>query len=74
MSNLKVEKPNEREIVFTRGFKAPRQLVFDAHTKPELVRQWMLGPDGWTMPVCEIDLRPEGKFRYEWKGPGPTSA
>ena len=42
-------------------------MVFDAHTKPELVRQWLLGPDGWTMPVCEIDLRAGGKYRYVWE-------
>lgn len=70
MSNLHVDTSSaDGDVVFTRAFKAPRQLVFDAHTKPELVRQWMLGPDGWIMPVCEIDLRPEGKFNYVWKQP-----
>ncbi len=57
----------DREIVVTRAFDAPRTLVFDAYTKPELVRRWLLGPDGWSMPVCEIDLRPGGKYRYVWK-------
>lgn len=51
----------------TRVFDAPRNLVFDCHTKPELVKRWLLGPPGWTMPVCEIDLRVGGKFRYEWQ-------
>ena len=50
----------------TRTFDAPRSLVFDAHTKPELVRRWLLGPPGWSMPVCEIDLRVGGRYRYEW--------
>src|SRR5262249_31444378 len=45
----------------------PRHLVFDAFTKPELVRQWLLGPPGWSMPLCEIDLRVGGKFRYLWR-------
>jgi uncharacterized protein YndB with AHSA1/START domain len=57
----------DREIVVTRVFDAPRQLVFDAYTKPELVKKWLLGPDGWSMPVCEIDLRVGGKYRYVWK-------
>ena len=50
-----------------RSFNAPSALVFDAFTKPELVRQWLLGPPGWTMPVCEIDLRVGGKYRYVWR-------
>jgi uncharacterized protein YndB with AHSA1/START domain len=63
---LKLTTPNDLEIVFTREFSAPRQLLWDAHTKPELVRRWMLGPEGWTMPVCEIDLRVGGACRYVW--------
>ncbi|MBK7403682.1 MAG: SRPBCC family protein [Phycisphaerales bacterium] len=51
----------------TRTFNAPRQLVFDSHTKPELVKQWLLGPPGWTMPVCDIDLRVGGRYRYVWR-------
>lgn len=65
-SDLKVEARGEREVVISRTFNAPPQMVFDAHTKPELVRQWLLGPDGWTMPVCDIDLRAGGKYRYVW--------
>jgi uncharacterized protein YndB with AHSA1/START domain len=63
---LKIEANGDREVVITRKFNAPRELVFRAHTEPELVRRWMLGPDGWTMPVCEIDLRPGGKYRFVW--------
>jgi uncharacterized protein YndB with AHSA1/START domain len=59
--------PTDREIVMTRVFDAPRQLVWDAHTKPEHLPNWMTGPSGWTMPVCEIDLRPEGAFRFGWR-------
>jgi uncharacterized protein YndB with AHSA1/START domain len=65
--NLKVSAQGEREIVMTRSFNAPRSLVFEAFTKPELLRQWLLGPPGWTMPVCEIDLRVGGGFRYLWR-------
>lgn len=66
-SDLKVAARGERELVISRTFNAPVEMVFDAHTKPELVRQWLLGPDGWTMPVCDIDLRVGGKYRYVWK-------
>jgi uncharacterized protein YndB with AHSA1/START domain/effector-binding domain-containing protein len=51
----------------TREFDAPRPLVFEAFTRPELVKRWLLGPPGWSMPVCEIDLKVGGKYRYEWK-------
>jgi len=67
MSTLKITTPSDREIAMTREFNAPRQLVWDAHTKPELVRQWLLGPPGWSMPVCKIDLRVGGSYRYEWR-------
>jgi len=64
---LQLTAPGEREIVMTRVLDAPRKLVFDAFTKPELVRRWLLGPPGWPMPVCEIDLRVGGKYRYVWR-------
>lgn len=64
---LKLTAHGDREIVITRVFDAPRTLVFDAFTKPELVRRWLLGPPGWSMPVCEIDLRVGGSFRYVWR-------
>ena len=67
MGTLKLTTPSDREIAMTRVFDAPRQLVFDAHTKPDLVRQWLLGPPGWSMPVCEMDVRVGGKYRYVWR-------
>lgn len=67
---LEVTTPTDREIAMTRVFDAPRALVFDAFTKPELVRRWLLGPSGWTMPVCEIDLRVGGRYRYVWRKAG----
>jgi len=67
MGQLKLTTPSDREIAMTRVFEAPRRLVFDAHTKPDLVKRWLLGPPGWSMPVCEIDLRVGGKYRYVWR-------
>jgi uncharacterized protein YndB with AHSA1/START domain len=64
---LKITTPGDRDLVMTRVFDAPRQLVYDAHTKPELVRQWLLGPPGWSMPVCEMDVRVGGKYRWVWR-------
>jgi uncharacterized protein YndB with AHSA1/START domain len=64
---LEVTTPSDREIVMRRSFNAPRQSVFDAFTKPELIRRWLLGPDGWSMRVCEVDLTPGGKFHYVWR-------
>jgi uncharacterized protein YndB with AHSA1/START domain len=66
-ANVRVTAGSDREVVITREFNAPRALVWDAHTKPELVRRWLLGPEGWSMPVCEIDLRVGGKYRYVWR-------
>jgi len=64
---LKITTSGDRELVMTREFDAPRTLVYDAHTKPELVRRWLLGPDGWSMPVCEMDVRVGGKYRWVWR-------
>ncbi|MBL8543417.1 MAG: SRPBCC family protein [Hyphomonadaceae bacterium] len=64
---VEVTLPSDREVRVKRAFKAPRTLVWDAHTKPELVKQWLTGPPGWSMPVCEIDLRVGGAYRYRWR-------
>lgn len=66
-NRLAITLPSDREIVITRSFDAPREMVWDCHTKPALVRRWLLGPPGWEMPVCEIDLRVGGKYRYAWE-------
>jgi uncharacterized protein YndB with AHSA1/START domain len=66
-ATLSVTTPSDREIVITRLFDAPRALVFDAYTNPEHLPHWMLGPPGWTMPVCEIDLRPGGAWHFAWR-------
>jgi uncharacterized protein YndB with AHSA1/START domain len=62
-----VTLPNDRDVVVVRAFNAPSALVFDAWTKPALVQRWLLGPPGWTMPVCEMDVRPGGKFKWRWR-------
>src|SRR5271170_6887198 len=64
---LQVTTPSDREIAMTRVFHAPRHLVWEALTKPELIRQWMLGPPGWTMPVCEMNLKVGGINRIVWR-------
>jgi uncharacterized protein YndB with AHSA1/START domain len=66
---MQLATPTEKEIVVTRVFNAPRRLVFDAFTKPELLKLWLFGPDGWTLEVCEVDLRVGGAYRYLWRGP-----
>jgi uncharacterized protein YndB with AHSA1/START domain len=59
--------PSDREIMVRRVFDAPRRLVWDAFTKCEHMKQWMTGPDGWTMTVCQMDLRPGGKIKWTWR-------
>ena len=67
MDKAQVTLPSDREVKVTRSFKAPRALVYRAHTEPELVRRWLLGPPGWSMPVCEMDVRVGGKYRWRWR-------
>lgn len=66
-AKLKITPKGERELVITRDFAAPRRLVFDAYTKPELIRRWLSGLDGWSFDVCDVDLRVGGKYRWVWK-------
>src|SRR6195256_6462193 len=65
---LKVTTPSDREIVLTRVFDAPRHLVFDAFSKPELLKRWF-GPRGWSLVVCEVDLKVGGTWRFVLRGP-----
>ena len=62
-----VKLTSDTEIMVTRDFDAPRNLVYLAFTKPELVKRWLLGPPGWSMPVCEIDLKVGGQYHYRWR-------
>jgi uncharacterized protein YndB with AHSA1/START domain len=66
--SLTVTTPTDREVVLTRVFDAPRHLVFDAFTRPELLKRWF-GPRGWSLVVCEVDLRVGGGFRFVLRGP-----
>jgi uncharacterized protein YndB with AHSA1/START domain len=65
--NLKIAVQGENEIVMIREFKASCEAVFEALTNPDLIRRWLLGPDGWQMPICEVDLKVGGKYRYVWR-------
>jgi uncharacterized protein YndB with AHSA1/START domain len=66
MSKLTLKTEGDRYVIVTRHFSASPEAVYRAHTDATLVQRWMLGPDGWTMPVCICDARPAGKIRYEW--------
>lgn len=66
-ASFKVFTPSDNEIRVTRDFDASPATVFDAFTRPELVRRWLLGPPGWSMPQCDIDLRVGGAYRYVWR-------
>lgn len=66
---LSVTTPSDREILMTREFEAPRALVWDAMTRPDLLRRWLFGPPGWSMTTCDSDLRVGGEFRWAWRGP-----
>jgi uncharacterized protein YndB with AHSA1/START domain len=67
MEKMKLVTEGDKIIVVTRRFAASPEAVYRAHTDPKLVQKWMLGPDGWTMPVCISEAKPGGKIRYEWK-------
>lgn len=66
MSKLTLKTDGDTHVVATRRFAAPPEAVYRAHIEPALIQKWMLGPDGWTMPLCINDARPGGKIRYEW--------
>ena len=66
MNRLNLTTEGDRVVVARRRFDAPPEDVFRAHVEPELIQQWLLGPDGWTMPVCINEARPGGAIRYEW--------
>jgi len=69
MSELVLTTEGETQIVVTRRFEAPPEAVYRAHMDPELIQQWCLGPEGWTMPVCVHEGKPGGRIRYEWSHP-----
>jgi uncharacterized protein YndB with AHSA1/START domain len=66
MTKLVLKTEGDRRVVVTRRFAAKPEAVYRAHIEPDLIQQWMLGPAGWSMPVCINEAVPGGKIRYEW--------
>jgi uncharacterized protein YndB with AHSA1/START domain len=66
MSKMTLKTEGDTHIVVTRRFAAPPEAVYRAHTDPNIIAKWLLGPDGWTMPICISEARPGGRIRYEW--------
>lgn len=72
MSNvgkLRITTPSDREIAMTREFRAPQHLVWEAYTRPEHLQRWLGIHNGWTFPICEVDLRVGGSYRWVWRSP-----
>src|SRR5262245_65005371 len=67
IERAEVTQPSDREVQVKRSFRAPQALVYRAYTEPELVRRWLLGPPGWSMPLCEMDVRVGGRYRWRWR-------
>ncbi|MBX2974233.1 MAG: SRPBCC family protein [Flavobacteriales bacterium] len=65
-NKVSVSAHGERAILITRSFKAPRTLVFDAMSRPDMMKNWFHGPPGWTLTTCTMDLRPGGSYRWAW--------
>lgn len=69
MTRLTLKTEGDTHIIVTRHFAAPPEAVYRAHTDPKVIQKWLLGPEGWTMPVCINEAKPGGKIRYEWAHP-----
>jgi uncharacterized protein YndB with AHSA1/START domain len=69
VGKLEITTPSDREIAMTRRFRAPRALVWEAYTRPEHLTRWLGVHNGWTFPVCEMDLRVGGAYRWVWRSP-----
>jgi uncharacterized protein YndB with AHSA1/START domain len=67
IDKAEVIQPSDREVKVTRSFRAPRLLVYRAYTEPALVGRWLLGPPGWSMPICDMDVRVGGGYRWRWR-------
>jgi uncharacterized protein YndB with AHSA1/START domain len=72
MDKAQVTLPSDREVKVIRSFRAPRAMVYRAFTEPQLLQRWMLGPPGWSMPVCEMDVRVGGNYRWRWRSDDGT--
>lgn len=69
VGKLEITTPSDREIVMTRAFGAPASLVWEAYTRPEHLQRWLGVHNGWTFPVCEMDLRVGGSYRWVSRSP-----
>jgi uncharacterized protein YndB with AHSA1/START domain len=69
ISKMTLKTEGDTHVIATRRFNAPPEAVYRAHTDPKVIQKWLLGPEGWTMPVCINEAKPGGKFRYEWLHP-----
>jgi uncharacterized protein YndB with AHSA1/START domain len=67
IDKAQVTLPSDSEVKVVRSFRAPRAMVYRAYTEPQLLQRWLLGPPGWSMPVCEMDVRVGGSFRWQWQ-------
>jgi len=67
MNSMTLKTHGDKHVLVTRRFVAPPESIYRAHTEPALIQKWLLGPDGWAMPVCISDAKPGGRIRYEWK-------
>jgi uncharacterized protein YndB with AHSA1/START domain len=68
MKPAEASTPSDTEVLVKRSFDAPATFVWRAYTEPDIVRRWLLGPPGWSMPICEMDVRVGGKYRWRWRG------
>ena len=66
LTKMTLKTEGDKNVVVTRRFAAPPEAVYRAHIEASIIQKWMLGPEGWSMPVCVSDARPGGKIRYEW--------
>lgn len=67
MKPAEASLPSDTEVLVKRSFDAPAKLVWHAYTEPELMRRWCGGFPGWSMPVCEMDMRVGGQYRWRWR-------
>lgn len=67
MKPAEASKPSDTQVLVKRSFDAPAELVWQAYTEPALLRRWLLGMPGWSLPVCEMDVRVGGKYRWRWR-------
>ena len=67
MKPAEVSTPSDREVQVKRSFEAPAKLVWQAYSEPALMRRWLGGQPGWSMPVCEMAIRVGGKYRWRWR-------